>query len=349
MITNLTIEDIEALAESTDVECKAAQGRNGKGQMPKSIWETYSAMANTSGGHIYLGIEETSDHRFILRGIKDIQKIQKQFWDSVNDKTTVNKNLLTPTDVEVITIGTENILHIHVPRAQRNERPINLDKTPFGNTYLRRHEGDYRADDEAVRRMIAESVEDSRDDRILENFGIDDLDIETINAYRNRYSAIKPDSPWLELPLDQFLVQIGAMGKDRQSGKTGLRCAGLLMFGRYNTIKEQYPYYMVDYQERPEPKTESRWIDRIIPDGTWSGNLYDFYRKVINKLTSDLKVPFQLQSETRIDDTPVHRALREALTNALIHADYTGRISILVVKRPDLFGFRNPGLIARIC
>jgi predicted HTH transcriptional regulator len=39
----------------------------------------------------------------------------------------------------------------------------------------------------------------------------------------------------------------------------------------------------------------------------------------------------------------VHEALREALVNTLIHVDYTGRVSILVVKRPDMFGFRNPG------
>lgn len=42
-------------------------------------------------------------------------------------------------------------------------------------------------------------------------------------------------------------------------------------------------------------------------------------------------------------DTPVHEALREALVNTFVHADYTGRASVLVVKRPDLFGFRNPG------
>ena len=63
------------------------------------------------------------------------------------------------------------------------------------------------------------------------------------------------------------------------------------------------------------------------------------------KLTVDLKVPFQLQAGQRIDDTPVHEALREALVNTLIHADFSGRVSVLVVKRPDMFGFRNPGLM----
>ncbi len=66
---------------------------------------------------------------------------------------------------------------------------------------------------------------------------------------------------------------------------------------------------------------------------------------VIRKLTVDLKIPFRLQDATRLDDTMVHQALREALTNTLIHADYTGRVSILVVKRPNLFGFRNPGML----
>lgn len=102
---------------------------------------------------------------------------------------------------------------------------------------------------------------------------------------------------------------------------------------------------MVDFQERAEAKAEKRWIDRLVPDGTWSGNVYDFYRRVYQKLTTDLKVPFQLQDGQRIDDTPVHEVLREALVNTLIHADFTGRVSILVVKRPDMFGFRNPGLM----
>lgn len=83
----------------------------------------------------------------------------------------------------------------------------------------------------------------------------------------------------------------------------------------------------------------------MVPDGSWSGNLYDFFRRVIRKLTADLKVPFVLKGDTRIDDTPVHQALREALVNTLIHADYSDRASVLVVKQPAGFVFRNPGMM----
>ncbi|MEO6624286.1 MAG: ATP-binding protein, partial [Burkholderiaceae bacterium] len=116
-------------------------------------------------------------------------------------------------------------------------------------------------------------------------------------------------------------------------------------FGQMTTIQEELPNYMLDFQERPESRTENRWIDRITLDGKWSGNLYDFYRKVYLKLTADLKVPFHLEKGERKDETPVHEALREALANVLVHADYSDRASVLVVKRPDMFGFRNPGLM----
>lgn len=130
---------------------------------------------------------------------------------------------------------------------------------------------------------------------------------------------------------------------DRSSGDEGLTRAGLLMFGKMSSILEAIPHYVVDYIEVPDPRSDQRWTDRLTTDGSWSGNLFDFYRLVIQKLMSGLKVPFVLDHNNRRDQTTVHEALREALINTIIHADYSDRVSVLVVKRPDLFGFRNPG------
>jgi ATP-dependent DNA helicase RecG len=56
-----------------------------------------------------------------------------------------------------------------------------------------------------------------------------------------------------------------------------------------------------------------------------------------------LKVPFQLEGGVRKDETPVHEAVREALVNALIHADYSAPGGIVIQRYPDHFVLANPG------
>ena len=105
----------------------------------------------------------------------------------------------------------------------------------------------------------------------------------------------------------------------------------------------------VDYQEQPEAGMETRWLDRVIPDGTWSGNLFDFYRRVVRKLVADLKVPFVLKGYVRQDDTPVHRALREALVNSLVHADQHGASIRAGQQTVARVRFSQSGAHARTC
>lgn len=340
-----SLEDITALRESVDVECKLAQGRDGKGALPKEFWPTYSAFANTRGGDIFLGVRERSGGHFELAGVADPQKVVDELWTGLNNPQKVSVNLLSDHWVRLIEIEDKTVLHIHVPAATRKQRPVYLRGNPLSGTYRRFNSTDHLLDEEQVRRMLAEQVEDSRDSEILRGFGLDDLDIESFNQYRQLYANRQPDHPWNQLDAQAFLYQIGGWRKDRETGHSGLTRAGLLMFGQQVAIIEAFPNYMLDYQERPEPKAELRWIDRFTLDGSWSGNVFDFYRRVIRKLTADLKVPFTLEGDQRQDDTLVHKALREALVNTLVHADYSGRASILVVKRPDMFGFRNPGLM----
>jgi ATP-dependent DNA helicase RecG len=343
MIEIKKFEDIALLRESVDLECKLAVGPDGRGKLPDDFWSTYSAFANTHGGLVILGIKEKKG-RFECIGIPDVERIIKELFDNLNNRQKVSINLLTDRNVRKLTLENSDLVMIEVPAATRKQKPVFLNSNPFnGNTYRRLHEGDRRCDDETIKRMLAEQVEDDRDQRILQGYGFADLDQESLRIYRQTLRDRNPSHPFLEDTGENFLQKIGAWRRDRQTGQSGLTLAGLLMFGQWHAIQEAVPHYFVDYQERPEARADKRWIDRVVPDGTWSGNVFDFYRRVYRKLVADLKVPFELKGGQRQDDTPVHEALREALVNTLVHADYTGRVSILVVKRPDMYGFRNPG------
>lgn len=72
--------DLQTLAESVELEFKLAQGADGKGKLPEDFWRTYSAMANTRGGYVVLGVRERKG-RFIVEGINDIVGVTKQVFD----------------------------------------------------------------------------------------------------------------------------------------------------------------------------------------------------------------------------------------------------------------------------
>lgn len=338
--------DFDTLAETAELECKEAAGRDGTGKVPQDLWETYSAFANTHGGTILLGVREKPIGHFTVTGIQNPSKVIAELFNDVSNPQKVNQNLLSDRDVSVVEVGGKSVIQINVPQASRQQKPVHLGNNPFGgSTYRRLNEGDRKCDDETVRRMLAEQIEDERDSKICPGFGWDDIEQRSIAIYRQMLKDAKPGHPFLEQDDFGLLKKLRGWRKDRQTGEEGLTLAGLLMFGCWDAIQEGAPHYFVDYQERPEAKAELRWVDRLVPDGTWSGNLFDFYRIVYRKLTDpeSLKVPFRIEEGQRKDDTPVHEAIREALVNTLVHADYSGRLSVLVVKRPDMIGFRNPG------
>lgn len=192
--------------------------------------------------------------------------------------------------------------------------------------------------------MLRDQPEETSDMKVLEERKISDLNMETVHAYRSRHEAIKPDHVWSKLSDEDYLEQIGAariLSKDHKLHPTG---AGLLMFGNEYKILYEYPEYFLDYREMLDPSI--RWTDRVqSSSGDWSGNIFDFYFRVINKLTKDLKVPFALDGITRIEDTPVHKAMREALANCLVNADFYLPRGVVILKDAEKIVIENPGSI----
>ena len=330
------------IGEEVDWEFKSARGG-----LPGSLWETYSAMANTDGGVIVLGVEQR-DEQFSISGLPDPGRMQKNFWDTVNNRGKISVNLLRNDDATIETIDDKKVLAIRVPRAVRRDRPVYVGQNPLRGTYRRNFEGDYKCSEDEVGRMLADRSEEPADSHILEGFTVDDLNRDSLQRYRQRFSARVPDHPWLTLEEMPFLKKLGAWRRDRAANLEGLTVAGLLMFGEDDAIRDAgtIPQYQVDYRERYSDDPHVRWTDRVTVDGTWCANLFEFYERVIPKLTAEIKIPFRLEPDLlRRDDTPVHEAIREALVNAMIHADYRGQGGIVIDKYRDRIEISNPGCL----
>ena len=164
---------------------------------------------------------------------------------------------------------------------------------------------------------------------------------ESLRAYRQRMRLSRPGHVWDTLDDEDFLIKLGAAGIG-EDGKKHPTAAGLLMFGNEYDIVREYPQYFLDYREVYDDT--HRWTDRLISSsGDWSGNVFDFYYRVYNRIQLDLKVPFEMEGGYRVDDTPVHKAIREALANCLVNADYYGRQGLVIIKEPGCLRLSNPG------
>ena len=101
----------------------------------------------------------------------------------------------------------------------------------------------------------------------------------------------------------------------------------------------------MNYIDKSNLIGEQRYSDRLTYDGTWENNLFNFIRIVLPRLTKDLPRPFAMDGVERKDDTPQHKAIREAMTNAIIHADFMLNGILKIEKTDDAFIFTNPGLL----
>ena len=341
-MTEQEILELLKYGEHIHLECKKAESK-----IPNSVWETYSSFANTDGGLILFGVEEhikevEFDKRFSFMSVKNPDQRIKDIWNTINNDK-VSSNILVDANVGTCVVKNELIIWINVPRAKYNQKPIYLNGNPMKGSFKRNHEGDYHCTEEEVKAMLRDANDTGSDGGILDGYTMEDIDINALRSYRIEFEHNNPDHVWNSLQDIDFLQKMGGYTKDRSTGKSWLTSAGLLMFGKGDVLRERFANIRMDYLDKTNLLPGSRWSDRLTYDGMWENNLYNFMRQVMPKLVSDIKRPFKLSGMKRIDDTPVHKAIREAVVNMMIHSDYMITGVLKIEKTEKGFFFSNPG------
>jgi predicted HTH transcriptional regulator len=290
-----------------------------------------------------LGVREKNGH-FYPEGLTEEQvyKYEKMFWDGVNNVRQVSSNLMTNKDVVKGVYEGNYIMMFFVPRAAREQRPVYVGENPMRGTYRRNASGDYLCKEWEVSIMLAEQRPMlGLDQEVLEGFTMDDIDPESLRGFRQLFTTVKPSHVWADDDDLTLLKHLKAYRKDRKTGVEGLTLAGLLMFGKYDSITDALPQYMIDFRKYDEEG--ERWSDRIYSDGTWEANLYQAYRRILPELLAILPAPFRLDGLTRVDETSAHKAMREAFVNFCVHASYQSDAKLVISKYPTELVFSNPG------
>lgn len=330
-------EKIKSLRENHNVELKESR------DLPKSFWETYSSFSNTDGGLVVLGIQENKEGDNTIIGINNTNKVLSNLWDNLSNTNKVNYRTIQNEDVRVRECEGKKIIMIKVPEAPITKKPIYINNK-LDNTYIRSNDGDRVATKDEIACFLrnANPISDSLS---IDHFTLDDLDMYSVISFKERVAIRYPSKGYMEMSIDKFLTEIGACTKNRDTGEIQLKRGTLLFLGKYNSIKELYPHYHLDYFNKKG--SNIRWIDRVSDDDPHEleMNIYNFFNIVFEKLQNILLDSFALQeSQERASNFGFDASLREALVNCLAHADYDQSYPSIKIEVLDgLFIFKNPG------
>lgn len=321
--------------ESLEVEFK-----RGKGGLPNDLWSTVSAFANTNGGWILVGVREAEDGTGILDDLKNPDARLQDFTNQVRNRQKISHAVCGADDAAVEHLGGKAVLVIRVPAASLKDRPVYIGGNPYHGTFLRRNSGDYECTEQEVKRMMREASDVTADSAILDRYTLDDLDPDALARYRRRFQTETPGSPWNGYDDLLFLQKLGAHRRDRNTGREGITVAGLLLFGTREALREWRGRHRIDFRRLPgDTDAHERWTDRVL----WEEHLFGAFETIYPRLVADLPNPFRLREGARRGEGPAQIAMREALVNLLVHADYSETDASLILRHDQGCRFTNPG------
>lgn len=164
----------------------------------------------------WVWIRDQGNGNFEIAGVANAEKIENDFLSTLRGEKF---NIQLSSKGHLLEFDGKKILVFKIDSMPRNCKPIYYGGD-IRNTFMRQGSGDYRCSPEEIQRMLREASEFSSDAMVLEGFTVEDVDEDSVKAYR-RFLAIRaPESPFLGLNDGELLLKLGCLNKERDSVMT---------------------------------------------------------------------------------------------------------------------------------
>ncbi len=328
---NKFIENILQIpAETLHVEFK----RLGEEKIVEKVIQTITAFANTEGGTIFLGIDDPEKTK--LKGLSRIFGIEEnlEIFDFIGREISKIIPPLTgiwpPQKITISEIG-KTVAIACVPKAEQSFRSIH------NHVYVRLEKGNKRLNpQEIVKFSYAKGFEKA--DRELVDVDFELLDTETYKSWKNHREIS-------EIQITKTLFNVGLARKDDTDNlKLKPTRAAVMLFADHPThLMEtkccvrvlQYEGTIEKFGDVPNlvgtPKTVEGPAIKLIKET---------HEYVLTLLRAGIRIRSGFVTQYRIPE----RAIKEAITNAVIHRDYHIKRDIEIRIFEDRVEIDNPGL-----
>ena len=321
-----------------DWEFKAASW-----SLPRDLWDSVSAFANTQGGHVALGVAERPGGGYEIAGVTDLQRVMNDFTSRVDQVFNVPLGVY----VEPVPLEHEGswILVIRVHPAPPSAKPVyDRQRGAIAGGFKRVGGSDLHLTDADVARMYQARDRRSPDAAPAETATLLDLSPASVTTYREWIRQRDPGSRVLGYDTNDLLRSSQSVTQ-AEVGTLLPTVAGLLLFGTDDAVQREFPAFWVGVIDIEGTEWVPDYLDRFSSYPPFRGSLITVHGEVLQRLRQDLPSAFDIDPATlsRRDDSPLLVALREALRNALIHQDYWARRPTQVRRYADRIEIENPG------
>ncbi|MFR0619566.1 ATP-binding protein [Bifidobacterium thermophilum] len=319
-------------------ECEVKEAAK---KVPASLVETLSAFSNGDGGTVILGISEhdgfTAVHGF------DARAMQEAF-NAECEKLTPRVRPV----IEILPFEGSHVLVAHIPPMAPRDRPCYVTtRGRYQGSYIRSGDGDRRLTPYEIDRMIENQSQPTFDDEVVEQATLHDLDASLVSAFIARQRELHPrvfgERSDEEILLGMHVIK-HSDGGDADSHPT---LGGLMALGTFP--QQFFPRLNVTFTAFPgvgkgEVVEGGR---RFLDAQTIVGPIPSMIEDALAAVTRNMRVGAVIDGAFRKDvpDYP-RKAVREALSNALMHRDYSYEArgsQVQVNMYADRLEILNPG------
>lgn len=314
-------------------------------ELPKGIWESVSAFANTTGGTLILGLDEGTGFR-PAPGF-DHGRIEDQLRSGLDTapQATAKVRPVPPFEVETHILDGAPVVVVTVSTLREDpgaQLPCFVtDRGVQNGSFKRIGDADKKLDAYEIYNLQTRFTEDITDREPVHGATSSDLDPDLLRrmlaGLRRRSRALAGIDP---------TDTIGGLARINVVDGAGVpTLAGLLALGTYP--QREYPQLTVDVAVHPGPEKSAdltvRFLDRRICDGPIPVMIDDAVSAVLRHLA----VRRVIVGTEGVDEPEIPElVLREAITNAVIHRDYSARVrgqQVAVDVYPDRVEVTSPG------
>lgn len=320
-------------ADNLDVEAKASQMA-----LPKSVKETLSAFANTSGGTVLLGVAETEG--FDVVGVNDPAKIASDLASACASDVDPP---LRPV-IKQFQIEGKWVIVAEIGEIDASLKPCFVSARGMSKgSYIRVHDGDQLLSSYEVQLLLSYRTQPKNDAEPVLEASMEDLDRSLVASYLTRVRDLRPGTV-RDLTDEQILVRHRlAMTVD---GVVHPTLAGLLAMGAHP--QQFFPQLMVTLVVYPTvngPDLDSG--ERFLDNAAVEGPIPVMAQGALTALKRNMRRRSVVAGIGREDrwEYP-EAALREAIVNALVHRDLSAASrgsQVQIEMYPDRLSIRNPG------